>query len=341
MTTVEFQLRGVSDPRLAVHATSPLPAWLWSIDGARVLWANPAAAAVMGAPNSAALAAREFSPADQHRRQVSRLAAQLQPDGTPRLERLQGFGGLLGNLVTCACLRLEFRDNSAGILIAAVAPVGRTLAIEERMQRIVDDFDTPAAVFSSDGALAGVNAAAKSWFDVRTLGEFGLDEARDKALHSGHAESASRLGDVVLHRIGTGADVALLASIEPNAAARASGDVTPPVDGSQRTTAETPTPVDAASDHRPPEPSTIAATDDSAPATTHEPAILPESVFFDAFDDQVPEPDADDVQSRVASSASTTSDETQTAFETTETAKASDASAAAARCRIRVTKHSS
>jgi len=37
-------LRGVADPRLAVHATSSLPAWLWSIDGTRVLWANPVAA---------------------------------------------------------------------------------------------------------------------------------------------------------------------------------------------------------------------------------------------------------------------------------------------------------
>ena len=165
MTRVEFQLRSVSDPRLAVHATSPLPAWLWSIDGAHVLWANPAGVAVMGAANNAALAAREFGPADQHRRQVSRLAGLLQPDGTPRLERLQGFGGMLGNLATCACLRLAFRDGSAGILIAAVAPVGRSLPADERMQRVVDDFDTPAAIFNSGGALAGARSQARAGGD--------------------------------------------------------------------------------------------------------------------------------------------------------------------------------
>ena len=33
MNDAEFQLRGVSDPRLAVHAASRLPAWLWSTDG--------------------------------------------------------------------------------------------------------------------------------------------------------------------------------------------------------------------------------------------------------------------------------------------------------------------
>ena len=37
MNHAEFQLRGVSDPRLAVHATSANPAWLWSIDGKRMV----------------------------------------------------------------------------------------------------------------------------------------------------------------------------------------------------------------------------------------------------------------------------------------------------------------
>ena len=44
MNNAEFQLRGVGDPRLAVHATSALPAWLWSVDGTRILWANPVGA---------------------------------------------------------------------------------------------------------------------------------------------------------------------------------------------------------------------------------------------------------------------------------------------------------
>ena len=29
------------DPKLAGHATGALPAWLWSVDATRVLWANP------------------------------------------------------------------------------------------------------------------------------------------------------------------------------------------------------------------------------------------------------------------------------------------------------------
>ncbi|MBN9043326.1 MAG: hypothetical protein BGP05_11170 [Rhizobiales bacterium 62-47] len=314
MTRVEFQLRSVSDPRLAVHATSPLPAWLWSIDGAHVLWANPAGVAVMGAANNAALAAREFGPADQHRRQVSRLAGLLQPDGTPRLERLQGFGGMLGNLATCACLRLAFRDGSAGILIAAVAPVGRSLPADERMQRVVDDFDTPAAIFNSGGALAGVNAAAKSWFDVRTLGELGLDDARDTALHGGRAEAATRLGDVVLHRIGAGADLALLALIAPSAELGVPSRVTVAADETPDVAEPAPTSSDAPTAHRPIEPSPPEATS----TTSTEPNVLPQSVLFDAFDDQVAEPDLPDAPSCAASDAPTTSDETKAAPEPAE-----------------------
>eukprot|EP01035_Chromulina_nebulosa_P053323 gene53323-72864_t len=55
MNNADFQLRGVSDARLAVHATSNQPVWLWSLDGTRVLWANPVGARLLGAPNAAAL----------------------------------------------------------------------------------------------------------------------------------------------------------------------------------------------------------------------------------------------------------------------------------------------
>src|SRR5581483_2937746 len=77
MTNSDFQLRGVGDPRLSVHATSPLPAWLWSPDGSRVLWANAVGAKFFGAANAAALSQKTFGPADSHRRQIVRLAHRL------------------------------------------------------------------------------------------------------------------------------------------------------------------------------------------------------------------------------------------------------------------------
>src|SRR3954462_11623171 len=108
MNNANRQLRGVSDTKLAVHALSSQPAWLWSLDGTRVLWANPVGARLFGAHSHNDLAAKSFGPADPHRRQVTQLAARLRVDAPPRLERLRGFGAPLRSLVTCACSRLSF-----------------------------------------------------------------------------------------------------------------------------------------------------------------------------------------------------------------------------------------
>src|SRR5664279_610466 len=162
MNNAEIQLRGVGDPRLAAHATSALPAWLWSVDGTRILWANPVGARLFGAANSASLSGRIFSPADPHRRQVAQLAGRLLPGGAIRLERLRGFGAPFGRLVTCGCARVEFSDGSHGILIVAVEPVGRAMPLVERLQRLVEGIDPPIAAFARDGMLVGASAAAQS-----------------------------------------------------------------------------------------------------------------------------------------------------------------------------------
>ena len=125
MTSTDFQWQGVADPRLTAYATSTLPAWLWSLDGTRVLWANAVGASVFGAANASALASRQFGPADPHRRQVAQLAGRLSATGAVRLERLRGFGAALGGLVTCGCARLNFPDGSSGILVAPTELTGR------------------------------------------------------------------------------------------------------------------------------------------------------------------------------------------------------------------------
>ncbi|HVV40442.1 MAG TPA: PAS domain-containing protein [Nitrobacter sp.] len=215
MTRTEFNMRGVGDPRLAVHATSHLPAWLWSTDGARVLWANPVGADVFGAGNATALAARAFGPADPHRRQIARLATQLSPTGAVRLERLRGFGAPLGTLVTCACARLEFPDGGAGVLVTTLTPTGRPMPLIERLQRLVDGIDTPIAAFASDGMFAGASEAARALLGFRNLGEAGLDAARSEALRTGRFETPIGLGHMVLQRVGRGADIGLVALLEP------------------------------------------------------------------------------------------------------------------------------
>jgi PAS domain S-box-containing protein len=218
MSSVKCQLRGVSDARLAMHATSAQPAWLWSLDGTRVLWANPVGAKLFGARNAANLFTREFGPADTHRRQVAQLAARMPTSGAARLERLRGFGATLGGLMTCACTRLEFADGEAGLLIvAADAIAGRGMPLMERLQNLTDGIDTPIAAFARDGLFVGASDTARALLGFRNLTDAGLDTARDHALKDGYAETPIGFGRMVLQRVGSGSDVGLVALIAPGA----------------------------------------------------------------------------------------------------------------------------
>jgi PAS domain S-box-containing protein len=216
MPNTEFKAHGPDDPRLAVHATSSLPAWLWSADGTRVLWANPVGALVFGAASNARLANKIFGPADPHRRQVMQLAHRLLPNGPIRLERLRGFGARLGTLITCACARLEFADGSEGVLIAPVEPAGRLMPLSERLQRLVDDVDAPVATFEADGTLVAASRNA-DLNGVHHLAEAGFEEARQTALKDGRAETPFGSGHITLLRLGSRADLGLLALIAPAA----------------------------------------------------------------------------------------------------------------------------
>ena len=217
MNMMEFQLQGVSDPRLAAHATSALPAWLWSTDGSRILWANPVGAQMFGAADSAELAKKIFGPADAQRRQVAQLAGRLPPNAMTRLERLRGFGARPGMLVTCACTRLAFFDGSYGVLIAPVEGTKTTMPQRERLQHLVAGIAAPVAVFARDGALVAASEAARPLLSFGSLTAAGLDEACHAALHAGRVETPTEIGAMVLQRIGSGSDTALVALITPPA----------------------------------------------------------------------------------------------------------------------------
>lgn len=211
-----------------MHATSPLPAWLWSLDGSRVLWANAVGAKFFGAANAAALAQKAFGPADNHRRQVTRLARQLPANGAVRLERLRGFGAALGTLMTCACARLSFADGREAVLVTAMDASARTMPLVERLLRLVDGATVPMAAFAPDGLFIGASEAARPLRGFRNLGEAGLEQARSDALAQGRAELPIGVGKMVLQRVGAGADVGLVALIEPAAAqAAATAESTP------------------------------------------------------------------------------------------------------------------
>jgi PAS domain S-box-containing protein len=195
-----------------VHATSSLPAWLWSADGKQVLWANPAGAVALGVANGARLARKTFGPADPHRRQVAQLARRLLPNAAVRLERLRGFGAVLNTLVTCACARLEFPDGHDGVLIAPLEQIARTLPLNERLARLVQDVDEAVAAFTADGTRVAASERATA-IDLHHLADAGLEAARQIALKEGHAEAPFGDGHITLLRVGHRADTGLLAVI--------------------------------------------------------------------------------------------------------------------------------
>src|SRR6201996_9616203 len=206
MNYLEFQLRGVGDPRLAPHATSALPAWLWAHDGRRILWANPVAARLFGTANGAVLAEKSFGPANPLRRQIARLANHLPPNGAIRLERLAGYGTRLGALATCGCARLDFADGSQGVLIAAAEPIGRAMPLVERLQVLIKGIDSPVVAFTSDGMFVGANAGARALPEFHHLVDGGLGDTYRVALRQGRVEVPIRNGQLVLQRVGAGAD---------------------------------------------------------------------------------------------------------------------------------------
>jgi signal transduction histidine kinase len=209
MTFVESELALLRDPRLAAPATSPWPAWLWSADASRIVWANAAGAALFGAADTRECVQRRFDVTNPAAAQIVRLAATLPSAGPPRLERLRGFGLGFGRALTCACSRLVLADGKAAVLIAATEPAGPALSLAERVRRLFGD-DEPLAVFAADGALLHATAAARAQL--------------------GGANSLSALGilESNLQRLGDGPTrVLVLCLPQPRAAPTETADVTP------------------------------------------------------------------------------------------------------------------
>ncbi|MGJ4927084.1 PAS domain S-box protein [Bradyrhizobium sp. HKCCYLS2038] len=211
MTYADRELQALSDPRLAVHAAGSLPAWLWSADGGRVLWANEAAARVLGSTSPRSLSEKTFGPADQHRRQVAQLARRLPESGTIRLERLRGFGAPLGTLATCGCALIALFDGTRAVLISSGDHGGRSVPFADRLKRLVENSELALIAFTQDGAFAGISMAGRRLFGLQDLSEPVFADARKAALADGMAEVQFGTARALLHRVGTGSQTGLVA----------------------------------------------------------------------------------------------------------------------------------
>src|SRR5216684_401590 len=201
----------VRDPRLSPHVTSPVPAWLCTIEPARMVWMNAAAAGLRGSPSPAAVTQRPMSPGDPLAIDLARLAAGLPDSGAARLERIRGLAAGIGRTTVCACSRLALEDGMA-ILMVAAEPAASAMPLAERVRRTFTDAEGAIAVFSPAGALIHASAeAAAQLGPMTTLAAWGAGALAAEALNCGRASGNSLIGPVEFQRIGTGGNAVVLA----------------------------------------------------------------------------------------------------------------------------------
>ena len=116
MSQSEFQLALLRDERLAPVATSALPAWLWSADASRILWANPIGAAIFGAASSAAIHPRLTPVAGGGAR-----IAQLAPPAAGRLAAPRAAARVRAGVGARVAMRVcaSLTDDAPAILVVA------------------------------------------------------------------------------------------------------------------------------------------------------------------------------------------------------------------------------
>ena len=214
MSESASQLAYLRDPRLSAHAIDAAPAWLWTTDATRILWANAVGAAIFDASGPAELASRRFDAKDPAALQIARIANTLPLDGAPRLERLRGFGTEFGRTLTCGCSRISLPDNSAAVLVVAAEAAGPALPLNERVRRLVAGIDAPIAVFSAEGALFHAAAPALQRLAASTtLTILGADALAAHALRAGYASGPTKAGALCIERIGNDAATFLVATL--------------------------------------------------------------------------------------------------------------------------------
>jgi PAS domain S-box-containing protein len=213
-----------NDARLAAHALSPTPAWLWSHDATRILWANPTGAAIMQAASPAALEAMRFDVTQTSAAQIARLAGTLPNGAIPRLERLRGFGAGIGSPLTCICSRIELTGTppQSAILVVATERAGPDLALNERLRWLIGDSTDALAAFSASGELLLASTAAHARLGgAADLDALGAQALARQASWNGHVEGRVTIGDVTLDRLGAGKTPVLLLSFPSGEAAAA------------------------------------------------------------------------------------------------------------------------
>lgn len=106
--------------RIVMHWADPRPAWLWSQDGATLLWRNPAARYFGARIKKGAL--RFASDPVPIKGQIARLIRLGVPDRSS-LSRVQFLAGGRPEAATCSCTPVTLANGERGMLLVSVDPI--------------------------------------------------------------------------------------------------------------------------------------------------------------------------------------------------------------------------
>ena len=127
------------------------------------------------------------------------------------MERLRGFGASIGGTLICLCSRIVLTDNRSAVLVVSTERAGRDLALPERARRLLENSDTPAAIFTADGELIEAPPAARERLGGKLdLIAVGAEKLAREATLNGVAEGQSRAGQIEVIKLGAGATFVLL-----------------------------------------------------------------------------------------------------------------------------------
>lgn len=151
--------------RVLTHWADARPAWLWSQDGAELIWRNEAAAAFAARVRRGRIGTPvEAVPI---RGQIARLM-RLGTPGRTSLSRVQFLAGDRPLATTCHCTPLPLPDGQPGLLIVGVDPVAPEQITARKEQGVAHD-PLPLSLFpkgsehlliNEDGQIASGSAGA-------------------------------------------------------------------------------------------------------------------------------------------------------------------------------------
>ena len=203
---VRFLLSCLRDDRLAPLATSALPAWLWSTDATRVVWANPVGAAIFATPMSAAPMSEESTARGLEPGNPPPHRSHTSPQHCPSVRRpgssaCADFGAGVGRPLTCACSHIVLADGTSAVLVVATERAGPDMSLGERTLQLLAGCDEAVAAFTPDGELlAATDKAQPHLRGATALAALGARALAADALASGHA--AGRIdNEQISHRI--------------------------------------------------------------------------------------------------------------------------------------------